>query len=155
MASARSFGLKTFGSTTRRPSTFGRWSPANVILLGFHWNPAIVSLPIFSLIVLLATSAFGQATSQYELADLKALENAFTALAGNVQPSVVVIRTYKAYDPGHSDGVHVQIPLSQGSGFVIDSEGYIATNRHVIQESDIITVRPVGEPSYLATLVGS
>jgi serine protease Do len=84
--------------------------------------------------------------ARYRLADLKALESAFVGLADSVSPSVVAIRTYKVRDP-HSSGsklgqarLPVMRPFSHGSGLIIDSEGYIATTRHVIADADVISV---------------
>ena len=44
---------------------------------------------------------------------------------------------------------------SLGSGFIIDSSGYIVTNHHVIAEADEITVRLSDDTSLEATVVGS
>lgn len=43
---------------------------------------------------------------------------------------------------------------SLGSGFVIDAEGHVVTNNHVIADADAITVVFADERSYPATLVG-
>ena len=44
---------------------------------------------------------------------------------------------------------------SLGSGFIIDSTGYIVTNHHVVAEADQITVRLHDDREYEAELVGS
>lgn len=44
---------------------------------------------------------------------------------------------------------------SLGSGFVIDPEGYIVTNHHVIDGADTITIQFDDESEFEATLVGS
>ena len=44
--------------------------------------------------------------------------------------------------------------FSLGSGFIIDAEGYVVTNNHVIAEADEITVITADENEYPATLVG-
>lgn len=44
---------------------------------------------------------------------------------------------------------------SLGSGFIIDSSGYIVTNQHVIADADEITVRLQDNTLLTATLVGS
>ncbi|MFO1070350.1 MAG: Do family serine endopeptidase [Geminicoccaceae bacterium] len=44
--------------------------------------------------------------------------------------------------------------FSLGSGFVIDPEGYVVTNNHVIAEADEITVNFSDETKYTAKLVG-
>ncbi len=78
---------------------------------------------------------------RYTLADLKLLERAFQELAENVRPSVVAIQTYVIPDPARTGHRFFKIPRNRGSGFVIDSDGYIATNRHVLEDSDLIQVR--------------
>lgn len=77
---------------------------------------------------------------RYEIADLKALERAFVKLADQVRPSVVAIKTHQVPSHRRSVGNYVTVPLSQGSGFIIDPEGYIVTNRHVIEGADVISV---------------
>ena len=42
---------------------------------------------------------------------------------------------------------------SLGSGFIIDKEGYIITNNHVVEKADEITVRVSGK-EYKATIIG-
>jgi len=44
---------------------------------------------------------------------------------------------------------------SAGSGFIIDAEGYVVTNHHVIGEADEITVILSSGEEYAATVVGS
>jgi serine protease Do len=43
---------------------------------------------------------------------------------------------------------------SLGSGFIIDKEGYIVTNNHVVEGADQIKVRLANEKEYEATVVG-
>ncbi|MFQ5591601.1 MAG: S1C family serine protease [Phycisphaerae bacterium] len=92
---------------------------------------------------------------RYQLADLKALQDAFVALAEEVQPSVVAVRTYlvrgrKREDarggspprekPSIAGSTRVAIPISQGSGFILDVEGHIVTNRHVLEDANAFAV---------------
>lgn len=42
-----------------------------------------------------------------------------------------------------------------GTGFIIDGEGYILTNNHVVESADIITVTLQNEKEYKARLVGA
>jgi serine protease Do len=56
-------------------------------------------------------------------------------------------------------GPHRQQPQQQpqrslGSGFVIDSEGYILTNNHVVENADEVIVRLDNEQEHKATVVG-
>jgi len=109
---------------------------------------------ILALIAFTAWSAgaFGQVASRYELADLKALEAAFTRLAEEVAPSVVAIRTYYVRNPHGTADARVAIPVSQGSGFVIDPDGFVATNRHVLENANSITVVLHNSERYDATI---
>jgi serine protease Do len=92
-----------------------------------------------TLAVVLSSRATAQTPHRYELADLRALEQAFTDLAVNVRPSVVAIRTYQTRRPSDTDAA-VRIPHSQGSGLIIDTSGFIATNAHVIDGGESIVV---------------
>ena len=79
-------------------------------------------------IALLAGVAFAglaqaELPPRLQLADLKALEEAFVDLARKVRPSVVAIRTYSVREPKIPGAKYVMRPFSQGSGFVIDAQG--------------------------------
>jgi len=103
--------------------------------------------------LLLGGAVRGELPVRLQRADLKALEEAFIGLAEAVQPSVVAIRTYRLRDPSQPDGAYVRIALSQGSGFIIDSDGYVATNRHVIRDADVVEIRLSDGVSHEARLV--
>jgi len=64
--------------------------------------------------------------------DLISQQDAFTTLYENVSPGVVAILLY-------SNDSEI-LPLGSGSGFVIDKEGHIATNYHVVQGTDSMIV---------------
>ena len=103
----------------------------------------------------------------------------FSELAKAAKPSVVNIRTVTTVKGGgrpfrHFFGnPHGKNPFEEfwgapkengpsrdfkqrslGSGFIIDKEGYIVTNNHVIENADQITVKLSDEKEYDATLVG-
>jgi serine protease Do len=102
----------------------------------------------------------------------------FSELAKDARPGVVNIRTVKTVKGGgrvfrhffgnpfdRKDPFHNFGPFSDerapdfkqkslGSGFIIDREGYIVTNNHVIEGADEITVRLFNEKEYDATIVG-
>ncbi len=58
------------------------------------------------------------------------------------------------FDPERPDRAPQRESFSLGSGFVIDPEGYVVTNNHVIAEADEITVIMADEEEYPATLIG-
>ena len=107
-------------------------------LQGSRWAVAAILTCIAFTFSVVPTRADHPAA--YQMADLKALEKAFVKLAEEVRPSVVAIRTYITLRDEHPGGRVGTIPHSQGSGFVIDSNGYIATNYHVIEDASIIRV---------------
>jgi serine protease Do len=103
----------------------------------------------------------------------------FKELAETARPAVVNIRTVKTLkdggrvfrhffgnpfgekNPFHSNprGFGPQPPpefkqRSLGSGFIVDREGYIVTNNHVIENAEEITVKRSNGKEYKATVVG-
>ncbi len=58
------------------------------------------------------------------------------------------------FGPADRGGPEKQTQRSLGSGFVIDKDGYILTNRHVVEGADQISASFPGGKSYRAKLVG-
>ncbi len=101
----------------------------------------------------------------------------FTDLVSEAAPAVVNIRVTQFGDrartmPGGEDSPYEgQIPEAfrryfegqgqprdrrgAGSGFIIDEEGYVVTNHHVIEGADEIIVRMADRREYVAELIGS
>jgi serine protease Do len=101
----------------------------------------------------------------------------FSALAKQVQPGVVNIRTVKTTKEGGPVFRHFfgspfgnrdpnREPFSEGgpgrefkqrslgSGFIIDTEGFIVTNNHVVENADQIKVRLADEREFDAKIIG-
>ena len=102
----------------------------------------------------------------------------FADLIEQVEPAVVTVEVSKTMDPqlsGYSNGGpqaeeflrrffgnpgmtgQPQQPRQAqgvGSGFIVDDEGYIVTNNHVIEGADRVTVRLVDEREFEAEVVG-
>ncbi|MDJ0970150.1 MAG: trypsin-like peptidase domain-containing protein, partial [Kiloniellales bacterium] len=55
---------------------------------------------------------------------------------------------------GGDEAPQRRAPSSLGSGFIIDSSGFIVTNNHVIAEADEVTVRLHDNSTYKAEIVG-
>ena len=83
----------------------------------------------------------------------------FEELAARLDPSVVTVKAGKAAVPAHA-GIRIypwQAPddTALGSGFVLDEEGYILTNAHVIHAAgDEVKVVLSGGEEFYATVVG-
>jgi 2-alkenal reductase len=75
------------------------------------------------------------------------------ALYQRVGPAVVNINTASgAENDSSGDGL---VDLAQGSGFVVDSDGHIATNNHVIDGSTVIYVTFADGRQVIAELAGA
>jgi S1-C subfamily serine protease len=104
-----------------------------------HSSWTRIALVVTGLVTLAVSLGLEPAASQvpqrsaYARADLEALQNAFVELASEAKPSTVAIRTYRSRGKA-------RIPLSHGSGFVIESGGILVTNHHVIAGADYISV---------------
>jgi len=79
-----------------------------------------VAATLLAVACLFPAPLVAEAPNLYKLANLRALEDAFTELADEVRPSVVSIRCYQSANEDSSDRSRVRLPISQGSGFIID-----------------------------------
>ncbi|MEJ2149421.1 MAG: trypsin-like peptidase domain-containing protein, partial [Chloroflexota bacterium] len=83
------------------------------------------------------------------LAEASAEELALINVYQRVNPAVVYI------DVSMSGAEGSLLDLASGSGFVVDPEGYIVTNRHVIADADEVRVTFSDGVVMLAAIVGS
>ncbi|HET7866700.1 MAG TPA: Do family serine endopeptidase [Burkholderiaceae bacterium] len=101
----------------------------------------------------------------------------FTALVENVGPAVVNVTTtrtvtatphlppgtpdslrefFRRFAPPQEDGSREFRSQGIGSGFIIEAQGYVLTNAHVVEDADEVLVRLAGDKSdYKARVVGS
>jgi len=132
---------------------------------------------LFVLTAVFAVFSAGYPAGNASAKSLNAPES-FSEIAKDVMPSVVNIRTEKTVKGGgrvfreFGKGPSGEDPFdffekffggdphrdfkqrSLGSGFIIDPEGYIVTNNHVIEGADAIRVRLNDEKEYDAEIVG-
>jgi len=127
-----------------------------------------------ALFLLAALTAFSRLAAAAELPD------SFAPLVERLSPAVVNISTMQEVErrrqptfppgspferffdeffnqpDGRDDGGEPETRRlrSLGSGFIIDSEGYLVTNNHVVDEADEITVVTMDETEYKAEIVG-
>lgn len=69
--------------------------------------------------------------------------------AALVKPSIVKIYTYKNYS-----NFNANIPVGTGSGIVLNEDGYIATNAHVLEADGYHVVETVDGETYSAAVIG-
>jgi len=117
-------------------------------------KPCPTSLAV-GLLLGLAAGAPAAPPDVYRIADLKALQKTFDAVAERVKPSVVAVRTYRhrRLPADVSDHGFAKAPHSFGSGVVIRSDGFVLTNQHVIEDADVITIALYNGREYEARLV--
>ncbi len=120
------------------------------------------------------TAAEMDAPQDRPLSSLRDLNRAFVEIASEVKPTVVTVfteRTYRLrqnplftnpfldffYGPDRRRQAPEQEYRQQGlgSGVIVESDGKILTNHHVIAEADSIFVRTYDGRRYTATVVGS
>ena len=137
-----------------------------------------------ALMVVVATGAGDRLVSQWafaaergrlranasELARVEEVSNAFRMVSRVAKPAVVHIRAEGGGDeeelaaeldrlrrlhPDLPEGFRFpNAPASSGSGVLIDADGYIVTNHHVVGGRESITVRLHDDRVYEATIVG-
>jgi serine protease Do len=105
--------------------------------------------------------------------NLQSLSEAFASVAEAVKPSVVFIKSGKRNErderrmrpqlpPGFEE-FFPQLPQMQppefqeaaGSGFIVSRDGYILTNDHVVDGSDVVTVRLLDRREFKAKVIGT
>jgi serine protease Do len=113
-------------------------------------------------------------------ANARGAPESFADLVENLQPAVVNVSTTQTMESGSEEGMEFDFPpgspfkdffdqfnrrrgeqedrprraQSLGSGFIIDADGYVVTNNHVIEGADKITVTLFDDASYDAELIG-
>ena len=118
----------------------------------------------------IGTSGFFSADSAFALST-KANPvgtNLIVEIAKKQNPAVVFITSKTKFQPAKGNGRQFAPPFKggpftppplpgngAGTGFIIDHEGYILTNNHVVKGADTIKVTLQNEKEYEARLVGS
>ncbi len=123
----------------------------------------------FSILILSLTLLFADIAA----AQVRGVPDGFSELTSRLSPAVVNISTSQNIEvtddvPAFPEGSPLErfndffgrrnnsgrVSKSLGSGFVIDADGHIVTNNHVIEESDIIEVIFPNGDTYEALLLG-
>ncbi|HEX2056438.1 MAG TPA: Do family serine endopeptidase [Nitrospiraceae bacterium] len=122
---------------------------------------AVVMRPAFSVALagalwLSATATEPAAAVSPDAAGLKVLEDiqeVITNLAEETKPSVVSILPVQS-GRSRESGDRLPNPSGSGSGVIVDSEGHILTNNHVVGESSEVEVRLADKTKLFAHVVG-
>ncbi len=139
------------------------------------WTSILVCLTL-----IMGSSLSAVAQDEADIALLDRSAKAFTAVVKKASPAVVYIGVEKSvsgrqanpYDffndpfferffgPQFRQQPHRQQPRQYhqkgaGSGFIIESDGYILTNNHVVSDADKITVRLDDEREFQAKVIGT
>src|SRR5262245_37327267 len=83
----------------------------------------------------------------------------FADVVARVNPAVVHITAIQsgAADPRGATRNHApgSVRRGEGTGFIVDPEGYILTNHHLVSSPERVRVRLADRREFAATLVGS
>ncbi len=114
-------------------------------------------------IILWSFSATGFATSLPDFAKLAkdnraAVVNITAVQKQGIQPPNVLNQLFQRGLPGHQGpGAknYIPAPKALGSGFIISADGYILTNRHVVNDAKKITVYLSDRREFIAKVIGT
>ena len=113
---------------------------------------------IVSMLLIFSMGSIAPAQANPGIDYMRKIEAAFTRIAESVKPTVVSIRVERkkgtaSQVPGSP---HPNVPLfSSGSGVIIDGQGYILTNNHVISNARRLRVRLWDESGHWGKVVGT
>ena len=109
-----------------------------------------------------------------DAAKIELLNGAFGKVVEAVAPCVVAVNTEKKWSEQDKQMQHPffeffgmpnqqepednspkrNVPLGGGSGFIVNKQGYVFTNAHVVEGADIVKVSLVNKKTYVAKVVG-
>lgn len=79
----------------------------------------------------------------------------FTELVEKLMPTVVNITIELNTDSPEFEDIELTAPkVSSGSGFIISKDGYVVTNKHVVDHAKSITITTNNNETYEANIVG-
>ncbi len=132
-------------------------------------RPARFFLPVLALLATLAVGVGAGAVVHDTLSDTETVVQQEPVTNAEPTASNSTLGAAQIYRDTHEGVVEITVgsvqadpfgggeqqQRGQGSGFVIDSEGHIATNDHVVDNADTVSVRFWNGDTYKATVVGT
>jgi serine protease Do len=109
--------------------------------------------PVLMVCLFLAAGASAQTTTTAPAPPLADLSRSLQELAAKVSPSVVQIFVTgypSAAEENQSTSIEPQLERSSGSGVIVDPDGYIVTNTHVVENATRIEVELPPDPALAA-----
>jgi len=147
---------------------------------GLVWSLSFFTL-LFGLFFCMDRDRVNSLPKNDKVTTVKSLGQAFVEVAKKVQPAVVNITTEKTvtmrpwdkygedffkgspfedffrgfgFSPRDKGKEYKQKQRSGGSGVIVDKEGYVLTNNHVVEETDKVKVRLNDGREFIATVKG-
>lgn len=127
-----------------------------VVLAAVLFLPTFVERIYYSMTLGRERAEVDSARGQLPSPTLTEISRQFAVVAKAIEPSVVHIDTVQAVD-GEGNPFAVGLTpqaIGQGSGVVVDEEGYILTNNHVVANASEIRVNLSGNESRKAEVIG-
>ena len=131
-----------------------------LLLLGYA-APFFVERVQYSITKAKQQAAYDVATTTLNSSPTHELSRVSELVSQRVSPSVVHIHT-AGDSPAITGRFNANIPESnlfpsrgQGAGVIVDAEGYILTNRHVVSNTGKITVQLADRRTFTAQVIGS
>jgi putative serine protease PepD len=131
-------------------------------------RPARISIVVMTLLATLAVGIGAGAVVNSTLSDSKTVVRQVPVTNAEPAASTSPLSVAQVYSQAHRAVVEITVSSTQanpfggqeqqqaqGSGFVIDSDGHIVTNEHVVDGASSVSVRFWNGDSYKATVVGS
>ncbi len=131
-------------------------------------RPARIPLMVMALLATLAIGVGAGAVVNASLSDSKTVVRQVPVTSAEPAASTSPLSVAEVYSQAHRAVVEITVSSSQanpfggqeqqqaqGSGFVIDSDGHIVTNEHVVDGASSASVRFWNGDTYKATVVGS
>jgi putative serine protease PepD len=127
-----------------------------------------IPIVVMTLLATLAVGVGAGAVVNASLSDSKTVVQQVPVASGEPAASTSPLSVAEVYNQAHKAVVEITVSSSQadpfggqeqqtaqGSGFVIDSDGHIVTNEHVVDRANSVSVRFWNGDTYKATVVGS